>query len=127
MTLELLPIAMDATDILGCNRDFLYYKYLSNSINEIGLEVPVYDEPISYTGSVQAVSNKMYEQMGLDLDKNYKIVYCPQLVKTLAEQDQPDRIFYNGGWYDVVENQNWYETNGFTKFIMVEIKRDRTD
>ena len=125
MTLNLLPIAMRATAILGCNKPILYYKYLSQTINEIGLEEPRYDEPLTYIASVQAVSNKLYEQMGLDLTKNYKTVYCPELVRSLAEQDQPDKIYYNDFWFEVVENQNWWETNGFTKFIMVEIKRDR--
>ena len=127
MTLNLLPIAMSATAILGCNKTFTYIEYSDTEtyVNDIGYEIPVISFQADYTGSVQAVSNKMYEQMGLDLTKNYKLVYCPQFVKGLAEKDVTGTILYNDSTWDIVETQTWWETNGFTKFIMVEIKRDR--
>lgn len=125
MTINVLPIAMSATAALGCNKQFEFYEYLSNEINEIGNEVPVYAESVLYTGSIQPVSNKMYEQLGLDLDKHYKVVYCPQLVQSLAEKDIPDRVKYEGKIYDVIENKNWWETNGYTKFLMCEVKAER--
>lgn len=130
MTLNLLPIAMQATAILGCNKKFTYIEYdeqTETEINELGFEVPVISFQAEYTGSIQAVSNKMFEQMGLDLNKNYKLVYCPQLVQSLAEKDVTGQVLYNNRTWDVIENQNWWETNGFTKFIMVEIKRDRSN
>lgn len=128
MTLNLLPIAMQATAILGCNKTFTYIEYADETettINEIGYEVPTISFQADYTGSVQAVPNKMFEQMGLDLNKNYKLVYCPNLVKSLAEKDVTGKILYEGKSWDIIENQNWYETNGFTKFIMCEVKMDR--
>lgn len=129
MTLNLLPIAMQATAILGCNKTFTYIENSDSetTINSIGYEVPAVDFQKDYIGSVQAVSNKLYNQLGLDLTKNYKLVYCPELVHSLAEKDHPGKVIYNGLTWDVIENQNWWETNGFTKFIMVEIKRDRED
>lgn len=128
MTLNLLPIAMSATAILGCNKEFTYIEYSDSAetiIDSLGYEVPQEAIRANYIGSVQAVSNKMYEQLGLDLNKNYKLVYCPQFVKSLAEKDVAGSILYNGSTWDIVETQCWWETNGFTKFIMVEIKRDR--
>ena len=129
MTLHLLPIAMQATAILGCNKTFTYIEYSDEEtiINNLGFEIPVIDFQAEYTGSVQAISNKMYEQMGLDLNKNYKLVYCPHLIKSLAEKDHTGKILYNGSEWYIVENQNWWESNGFTKFIMVEIKRERAN
>ncbi len=128
MTLNLLPIAMQATAILGCNKNFTYIEYsdeTETSINELGYEVPIISFQANYTGSVQAVSNKMFEQMGLDLNKNYKLVCCPQLVKSLAEKDVTGQVLYDSKTWDIIENQNWWETNGFTKFIMCEVKRER--
>ena len=75
MTLNLLPIAMAATAILGCNKQFTFYKFSGSELDEYGRDIPAYADPIVYTGSIQAVPNKMYEQMGLDLDKNYKTVF----------------------------------------------------
>ncbi len=127
MTLNLLPIAMRATAILGCNKNFLFYKWIKNTVDAMGRDVPEYAPPVPATGSIQAVSNKMYEQLGLDLDKHYKIVFSPVLIQSIAEKIQPDRILYNGRTYEVAENKNWYETNGYTKVLMAELKELRVN
>lgn len=127
MTLNLLPIAMAATSILGCNKTFQFYKYQGTAVDPMGRDVPQYAAPKPVTGSVQAVSNKMYEQLGLDLEKNYKIIYSPELIQSIAEEIQPDRLVYNNRTFEVVENKNWYETNGYTRVLAVELKELRTD
>lgn len=125
MSFNVLNPAMAATSILGCNKTFTFYKWLGSTVDEMGRDVPNYDEAITLTGSVQAVPNKMYEQLGLDFNKNYKTVFCSALIQSIAENIQPDRIIYDGRTYDVVENKNWYETNGYTKILIVEVKSER--
>lgn len=125
MTLNLLPIAMAATNILGCNKSFEFYKFKGSTLDEFGRDIPEYFTPVTYTGSIQAVPNKMYEQLGLELDKNYKTVFCPQLMQSLAEQTQSDIIVYDNKKFQIIENKNWFNQNGYTKILMVEIKNDR--
>lgn len=127
MTFNILPVAMAATSILGCNKQFEYYPISENDavINEIGNEVVTLPDPVIYIGSIQPVDNKLYEQLGLDLAKNYKIVFCPKLLLSLAEQTIPGKIKYDNAWFDIIENQNWWETNGYTKCVICEIKADR--
>lgn len=125
MTLNLLPIAMAATAVLGCNKTFQYYRYQETIVDDMGRDVPKYAEPKPVTGSVQAVSNKLYEQLGLNLDKNYKIIYSPELIQSIAEKIQPDRIVYNNRTFEVVEDKDWYETNGYTRILVVELKELR--
>lgn len=125
MTLNLLPIAMAATAVLGCNKIFQYYRYQETIVDDMGRDVPKYADPKPVTGSVQAVSNKLYEQLGLNLDKNYKIIYSPELIQSIAEKIQPDRIVYNNRTFEVVEDKDWYETNGYTRILVVELKELR--
>lgn len=125
MTLNLLPIAMAATAILGCNKKFQFYKYSKTTVDDMGRDVPEFEAPIPQTGSVQAISNKMYEQMGLNLDNNYIVVYSSALIQSIAEKIQPDRIVYQNRTFEVVEDKNWYTTNGYTKALMVELKELR--
>lgn len=128
MTLNLLPIAMSATAVLGCNKQFEFYKYIGSKLDEMGRDVPDYAEPpLIYTGSIQPVPNRMYEQLGLDLNKNYKTIFCPELMLSIAESIQPDRIVYESRTYQIIDNKDWYETNGYTKIIMVEIKELRNN
>lgn len=129
MTFNILPVAMAATAILGCNKTFVYTEYsdAETIINEIGVEVPKIDFQKTYEGSIQPVSNKMYEQMGLDLSKNYRVVYCPELMQSMAEKQNTGNIIYDGRTWDIIENQNWWDTNGFTKCIICENKSLRND
>ena len=127
MTFNILNIAMKATNPLGCNRPFTLYKYKRSILDEMGRDVAQYDGGVEYIGSIQPVQNKLYEQLGLDLTKNYKTLYCSTLIEGLAEQAQPDRIIYDGLTYETVENQVWYESNGWTKAIICEVKALRED
>lgn len=125
MTFNLLPVAMRATAILGCNKEFQFLKYLKTVIDDMGRDVPEFEEPVTYIGSIQAVSNKMYQQLGLDLNKNYKSILCPQLMESMAEQIQPDRVVFDNRTYEIIENKNWYNTNGWTRILVVELKELR--
>lgn len=125
MTINLLPIAMAATDLLGCNKTFQFLKYKGTAIDLMGRDVPEFEDPVTLTGSIQPVSNKMYEQLGLDLNKNYKVVYSPALMQSIAENLQPDRIVFENRTYEITENKDWYSSNGWTKVIAVELKELR--
>lgn len=127
MIFNILNPAMAATAILGCNKQFKFLKWLKNTIDGMGRDVPEFAEPLTLTGSIQPVSNKMYEQFGLDLNKNYKIVFSSALIQSIAEKIQPDRIVYDNRTFEIVENKNWYETNGYTKVLMVELKELRAE
>lgn len=125
MTINLLPIAMAATDLLGCNKTFQFLKYKGAAIDPMGRDVPEFEDPVTLTGSIQPVSNKMYEQLGLDLNKNYKVIYSPALMQSIAENLQPDRIVFENRTYEITENKDWYSSNGWTKVIAVELKELR--
>ena len=69
----------------------------------------------------------MYVQLGLDFNRNYKTVFCPALIQSITEKLQPDRIVYDNRTYEVVEDKNLYQTNGWTKVLVVELKELRED
>lgn len=127
MTLNLLPIAMNATSILGCNQQFEFYQFQGSTLDDLGRDIPQYSDPINLKGSIQAVPNKMYEQLGLDLDKNYITVFCPQLIQSLAQNTQPDRIIWNNRTFEAIETKDWTNLNGYTKALFVEIKDERNN
>lgn len=127
MTLNLLPIAMSATSILGCNQQFEFYQFQGSTLDDLGRDIPQYSDPMNLKGSIQAVPNKMYEQLGLDLDKNYITVFCPQLIQSLAQNSQPDKIIWNNRTFEAVETKDWTNLNGYTKALFVEIKDERNN
>lgn len=122
MVLNLLPIAMKATNILGCNKQVLYYQYNGTKTDTMGRDIPDYLDPITLWASVQAVSNKTYQELGLDLNKNYKTIWAEHPLYSIAERKQPDRIIYDNLIFQLVENRKWSETNGYTRALIVQVK-----
>lgn len=104
---------------------FTYYKYQGETVNTMGIKVPTYAEGLTVKGSVQSPENSMYQQLGLSLDKNYKIFYGSLDIKGNALQPQPDRFEYNGALYEVIRNAHWFVYDGWCGVFAVEIKNNR--
>lgn len=105
---------------------YLYYEFLDETVNELGVSVPTYANPVSVSGSVQSPENSLYNQLGLSLDKNYKIFYGAISIKGNEVQPQPDRFLYDGKIYEVVKNSNWFNYDGWSGVLAVELKDERT-
>ena len=104
---------------------YQYIKYIDEEVNEMGIAVAQYAEPQIITGSVQSPENSLYEQMGLSLDKNYKIFYGAIDIKGNEAQPQPDKFIYNGKTYETVKNSDWFNYDGWCGVLAVEVKKDR--
>lgn len=104
---------------------YTYYQYIGETVNTMGISVPTYADGVVIKGSVQSPENAVYQQMGLSLDKNYKIFYGSIDIKGNALQSQPDRFEYNGATYEVVRNSHWFIYDGWCGILAVEIKKDR--
>ncbi len=59
-------------------QSFSYYQFQSRTPNAIGQDVATYAEPITLTGSVQPVPRTLYQDYGLDFQRNYINVYAKQ-------------------------------------------------
>ena len=104
---------------------YTYYQYMGETIDTMGRKIPTYAEGKTITGSVQSPENSLYQQMGLSLEKNYKIFYGSENIKGNALQPQPDKFEYDGATYEVVKNANWFNYDGWCGVLAVEIKKDR--
>ena len=100
-----------------------YEKYTGTTVNEIGLDVPTYDQPITTKGSIQHhISERMYEAYGLDLNKDYALVNVPANIVGSEENKSPDRLTFHGKKWIVVKNNNWYVYNGWVKLVVIAQK-----
>jgi hypothetical protein len=104
---------------------YLYYEFLGDTVNELGIKAPTYAAPKTIRGSVQSPENSLYQQLGLSLDKNYKIFYGAISIKGNETQPQPDRFLYDGKLFEVVKNTNWFNYDGWSGVLAIEIKNTR--
>lgn len=104
---------------------FQYEKFIGETINTMGIKVPTYEAPVTVKGSVQSPENSLYEQMGLSLEKNYRIFYGSIDIKGNEAQQQPDRFIYDGKTFETVKNADWFNYDGWCGVLAVEVKRNR--
>lgn len=86
-----------------------------------GIVTPVYFNPIGIQASVQAVSRAMYQQLGLDLQKNYILVYASVAMRDLQRGGACDMVDWNGRRYNVESNTDWFLADGWRGALCVEI------
>lgn len=98
-----------------------YYRYLSRSVNNIGLEVSVYDDPIDIKGSFQPVPMNLYEQYGLDLSRSYVIFYSANDIISTMRDTSGDQIIAYGKKYQCESNNDWHNVDGWKGVLMVMI------
>lgn len=100
---------------------FTYCKFAGTTVNELGTKQNTYDPGIEFAGSVQAIEQAMYEQLGLQWSKKYIQIYSSLNIKNSDnEQFAPDKIIWNGKDYLVTKVTNWYLQDGWTNIIAVE-------
>lgn len=98
------------------------YRFLDNTTDSTGIERPTYGEPIDVEASVQSVDNSVYEQLSLDFQKNYRMVYAPIQMVGLDQQENPDKLVFEGRNWIVVKTGDWTYYNGWSGVLVVENK-----
>lgn len=112
-----------ALSIIG-KQSFQYVRFLSRSLNDIGLDVAQYAAPVPLLGSVQAVPRNLYEKYGLDLQGDYKTFYVSNNTKDIARNISGDHFMYDGAKYQCLSETDWFPMNGWTGILCVRILGD---
>jgi hypothetical protein len=89
--------------------------------NDIGVLVPAYSAPVTLNASVQPVPRTLYEDLGLDFQKNYRMIYCSQSFQDLERASTPDFIDYGGRRYNVLSNTDWQSANGWQGSVCIDV------
>lgn len=76
---------------------------------------------VEIQGSMQPVEKKLYQQLGLDLAKNYSFLYTSADVKPVARDRAGDLVTYNGQSWEVESDTNWRAADGWRKLLCVEV------
>jgi hypothetical protein len=90
-----------------------YYAFQSRSTNGIGQFVSTYAPPVPVTASVQAVPREVYQEFGLDFQKNYVMIFA-LVDSTDLDRDQTGDQFKlpDGRIYQVVSEADWFGEDG---------------
>lgn len=100
-----------------------YYKYKDRELNDVGIDVTTYETPVDVKANVQAVPRRIYEQYGLDLQKNYVMIYSDINFLDIGRDVSGDKIVYGGQTFQDLSLTDWFLQNGWVSVLAVQVDR----
>lgn len=99
-----------------------YYAFNSRSTNDIGYDVSEYADPVDAKGSFQPIPRNLYQQMGLDFQRNYANVFLPQSMVDVERDVSGDKVGFNGKIYQCLSATPWAAIDGWTEMLVVQVQ-----
>lgn len=100
---------------------FVYRAYNGRNKNGVGLYVPLYAEPVTLKGSIQAVNKQVYQNLGLDYTKNYVSVFVSADLIDLGRNQSGSIIEWQGKAWQLTSETDWFKIDGWVKVLAVEV------
>ena len=122
--------AVPGSNLLGmalrviARQAFEYYAYQDRVKNTAGLLVPSYLSPVTLSGSVQPVPRVLYEQLGLDLQRNYLTFFIEKDILDVRRGVSGDKIVFNQITFQCESVTNWYPMDGWVPVLAVQVVGD---
>lgn len=90
-----------------------YYQATGRTVNDIGQQVTTYAARQLVYGSFQPVPKNLYQQFGLDLQKQYFIFYSLNDVIDVRRDVSNDQLQFNGQRFQCESSTEWYALDGW--------------
>ena len=101
-------------------KSVVYKKFLGNTIASNGVKVPTYSDPITISNaSVQPISTRVYQELGLNMQEEYRRVFVPTSAVALEGQLSSDIFEFDGKQWKSIGNTAWHTYNGWNELIVV--------
>lgn len=89
--------------------------------NAAGYQEPAYADPAPITGNVQPVPQKMFQLLGLDLNKEYVTLYTPASVVAVGRDGSGDKVVHDGKTYLCESSTPWAAQAGWSAVVAVRV------
>lgn len=106
---------------LIAQQPFDYYRYEGRTTNSIKQYVANYADPVAVTGSVQPVARNLYQQLGLEWQKAYIIIYASRDILDVGRDDSGDQIEFENDRYNVLSIAPWFGIDGWAQALCVKV------
>lgn len=98
--------------------------FVSRAENTVGDTVSTFAAAVPIQGSIQPLNTKLYQELGLNLAKNYRMLYTSAKVSATTRDREGDLILFDGKTWQCQSDQSWAAVDGFTKMLCVEVPSD---
>lgn len=95
--------------------------FVSRDENSVGDTIAVFADAVEFFGSMQPVNKALYQQLGLNLAKNYQTLYVKGDIQPVARDRDGDLILFNGRTFQCESDRDWSGVGEYRKILCVEI------
>lgn len=97
--------------------------FVSRDENAAGDTVSVFADPVEMPGcSMQPVDKKLYQQLGLNLAKNYSTLWVFGNVQPTARDRDGDIVLFDGKTWQCESDRNWSGVGEYRRVLCVEVQ-----
>jgi len=115
----LLADAFTAIGTLICD----YIPWKTRSLNDVGQWISLYGTASQVEISLQAVEREMYVEMGLDLQKNYVMIYANIDAENIDRNVTGDRFkLPDGKIYQIESLTSWFLMDGWMSALCIKVE-----
>lgn len=98
-----------------------WYTQAGNTVLPNAQKVSVFAAPVDVVGSFQPVPRNMYEQLGLELNKEYVNFYTSTAMADLSRIKAGDEFVFVDDRYKVMSKTEWMKVNGWNGEMAVKL------
>jgi hypothetical protein len=113
-----LALSVQGTQEVG------YLRFLAKTTNDVGKDVPTYEDRVDLWGSFQPVSAAAMQLHGLELGKSWAIFYASQQFQDMTRDDAPDLLLFNGRRWEIKGKTGWFAQDGWDAALCVDVGPD---
>lgn len=115
---NLLSLAMG---VIGPSGPIMRLAFTGMAENAAGYQVASYADPVEIGGRVQPIPQRLYQQMGLNLGKDYVNLFTPAGVVVVDRDNAGDRFTWGGKVYYCQSETDWKGQDGWTQITAVQV------
>lgn len=98
----------------------VYKHFTGNTVADNGVKVPSYATGITiYNASVQPIPTRIYQELGLNMQYEYRRVFVPADAVALEGQLSSDIFEFDGKQWKSIGNTAWHSYDGWNELIVV--------
>lgn len=98
-----------------------FLRAIGRTQNNLGAWVTQYATPVDVRVSFQSMDSTKYQQLGLDLAKNYYSIWVKLGAEGVNRGASPDRFIVYGKTYEITTTHDWFIQDGWTECVVIEV------
>lgn len=102
-------------------QQFSYYAYTSRALQSNGQWLASYAAPVTISGSVQPVPRSLFQNLGLNFQRNYMNFYTPNNIFDVDRDVAGDQFVFQGKYFQVLSKTAWFGVDGWDAVLAVQI------